>query len=400
MSEQNDTDLIERIRTDLGRLPVRDLPSPVPAMGRGRRRRRAAFVRTGFLALLLAVAVIVPLVQLSGLRGQGPSPAPATRIPEPKANGDIWAEVGGGEGGTAIEHVDPVTGHSAILWTDDRWPSATGSPAGHVNQAAVGGGYSFSPDGSQVVFSGYGYDASGKVYGQELFVMNANGTNILQITHDLAVDGFPAWSPDGRSIVYASYRGSNFRGSNFVPGCLGLPDCPSDLYLIDANGGTPTQLTDDVVGETQPSWSPDGSRITFVTVRADGTGTLEVMNADGSGRTPITSGSGSFLSFPRWSPGAGLIAFLREDQGQTMHLWTVAPDGSAPHDLLDTQADSDFGPLVWSPDATQIAFAKLIAGKSQVWLTNLAGNDRQLATNPQYAISPIAWQPASPSSAA
>jgi hypothetical protein len=73
MSDQHDADLIERIRRGLGRIPVRDLPSPVSAMERGRRRRRVAAIRNGILSTVLAIAVVVPLVELSGLRGSGGS---------------------------------------------------------------------------------------------------------------------------------------------------------------------------------------------------------------------------------------------------------------------------------------------------------------------------------------
>jgi len=394
MSDHNadDPELIERIRNGLDRAPVRELPSPTQAKERGRRRRRIAFVRTSVLAVLLAVAVIVPLVQLSGLRGNsGPGPAPATQIPEPKANGDIWAQLGGAEVGTAIERVDPITGSASILWTDGGWPQgSTRTLADHVNQAAVGNDYSFSPDGSEVVFSHYPTGAPTRTMGTELFVMDANGTNVRQLTHDHAVDGFPAWSPDGRSITYAGYR-----GGNFIPGCLGTTICPPDLYVVDATGGTPTQLTSDPFGETTPSWSPDGSRIVFASVRSDGTGTLEVMNADGAARTAITSGSGAYLSFPRWSPDGATIAFLREDQGHTMHLWTVALDGSSPRDLLETQADTTFGNPVWSPDGMQIAFARLSSVGPQLWLTDLTGSAHRLATGQAgYGLSPIAWQPA------
>lgn len=367
-----------------------------PFRRRIRRPDRSAEPRSrlaaGIVAFIVAVAALgLVTVAFDGKRGPHSPVSPPATTAAVHTNGDIWAAIGGGEGGVAISRVDPMSGHTSIMWTDGRWPVATGTSSGRVNEAAIGSGYAFSPDGSKVVFSAYGYDPAGKVYGTELFTMDADGANVQQLTHDHAVDGKPAWAPDGRSIIYASYR-----GANFVPGCLGLSSCLPDLYVIDASGATPTQLTNDAVGETQPSWSPDGSRVTFVSVGPDGTGSIETMNADGTGRMTIASGAGTFFSHPRWSPRGDLIAFLRQDKNQTYHLWTVAPDGSDPHDLLDTGADSDYGPIVWSPDATEIAFPKVIGGEPQVWLADPTGSRHQLATWPHYGISPIAWQPGAP----
>ena len=83
--------------------------------------------------------------------------------------------------------------------------------------------YAFSPDGSRVVFS-HATDRSGAGPANqpvELFVMNTNGSGLRQLTHDDAYAAFPAWSPDGQTIAYASYR-----GQGYIPGCIGLSICP------------------------------------------------------------------------------------------------------------------------------------------------------------------------------
>lgn len=108
MSDRNDTDLIQRIRTDLQRLSVRDVESAAPMMERGRRRRRVAFIRSGLLAVLLAIAVVGPLILLSGLYGhrRGPVPAtppPATTQPSPGTVLSDTALDGSSQGFAAID---------------------------------------------------------------------------------------------------------------------------------------------------------------------------------------------------------------------------------------------------------------------------------------------------------
>jgi TolB protein len=368
-------DLRERLGSSGPSIPFDDISERPP------RRTKVAIIVVA-LALSVAATGLVIRSFHSGTVLAPATPAPSTL----QANGDIWAYVGGGDGPSTIYRVDPGTGSKSILWADN---TDSGATAEQINRQAIGSDYSFSPDGSQVAFSSYGYDAGGATYGTELFVMNADGTNIQQLTHDHAVDGFPAWSADGKFIVFASYR-----GSGYIPGCLGLSICLPHLYLIDASGGTPTQLTDGPLGETAPSWSPDGSKLVFVGVGADGSGKLEIMNADGSGRAQISSGSNALILSPAWSPDGQRILFLKAERGQRFHLWTIAPDGSAGRDLLDTNTDTDSGRPVWSPDGTAIAYAELIDGETQLWVTDTGGEQpHRLTSWPHYGGAPIAWQP-------
>src|SRR5439155_21918217 len=69
-------------------------------------------------------------------------------------------------------------------------------------------------------------------------------------------------------------------------------------------------------------------------------------------------------------------------------------DGTDPHQVIDTNADTTFGRPVWSPDGTEIAFAKLVDGEPQLWVMGADGSDPQpVAELPRYGISPLAWQP-------
>src|SRR5438094_9599914 len=122
------------------------------------------------IALLVAAASSALLVRAFG------RPASVEPASTP-ANGDIWTIAGGGEGGSAIYAVAPVTGTRSLLWTDGRDPAW---PADKAAPDLVGDDYAFSPDGSRDVFARYVDDGGSGLPSDELFVMNADGTGLRQ----------------------------------------------------------------------------------------------------------------------------------------------------------------------------------------------------------------------------
>jgi Tol biopolymer transport system component len=102
----------------------------------------------------------------------------------------------------------------------------------------------WSPDGSQVAFSRYvGYDT-------EIFAMNADGSNVRQLTDNNDVDESPVWSPDGTQIAFSSDRFGDYR-----------------LLLMAADGTDVREITDDGGDDWSPVWSPDGRYIAFASTR-------------------------------------------------------------------------------------------------------------------------------------
>ena len=131
----------------------------------------------------------------------------------------------------------------------------------------------------------------------------------------------PAWSRDGRTIVFVSWRDGN-----------------GEVYAMDADGSSPRNLTQDPAKDVRPAWSPDGRRIAFVS-RRDGNSEVYVMNADGSGKRNLTRDRASD-DYPTWSPDGRRIAFLRGRlhgnpvpgrdvrRWYLYHLYVVNADGS------------------------------------------------------------------------
>ena len=132
----------------------------------------------------------------------------------------------------------------------------------------------WSPDGSMIAF------ASSRSGGRQLFVMNADGSNIQQVTDLNNMGGRSTWSPDGTQLAF--YRG---------------PAGDHNIYIINMDGTGLLQLTNggDNLG---PSWSPDGNWIAFTSFR-DGNNEIYIIHPDGTGLTRLTNNSISDWQ-PRW----------------------------------------------------------------------------------------------------
>jgi len=132
----------------------------------------------------------------------------------------------------------------------------------------------WSADGSMIAF------ASSRAGARQLFVMNADGTNIRQVTDLDYMGGRSSFSPDGTKLAF--YRG---------------PAGDRNIYIINVDRAGLVQLTDggDNLG---PSWSPDGNWITFTSFR-DGNNEIYIIHPDGTGLTRLTNSPISDWQ-PRW----------------------------------------------------------------------------------------------------
>jgi Tol biopolymer transport system component len=147
---------------------------------------------------------------------------------------------------------------------------------------------SWSPDGAQIVF----YDAG-------WMAMNADGSDLRTIA-DLPYwrhcpAGKPAWSPDSRTVAVITTAGSSFECNFWNEKAFE----GRDIYLIDVQSGASRPLLPD--GSTRnifPAWSPDGSKIAFASDRS-GTGQIWVVSPDGSGLEQV-SASEQFVTAPVW----------------------------------------------------------------------------------------------------
>jgi Tol biopolymer transport system component len=227
-------------------------------------------------------------------------------------------------------------------------PLAGGPPRQVTREGANDQYPAFSPDGKRLVFR--------RVAKDELFVIGLDGKGLRQLTNDPAgAEHEPAWSPDGSRIAYTRY------------GCAPGDEGGSCIWSIPAAGGTPTLLTgadlppgctDKLPGyyvrrhSSHASWSPDGRQIAFTSIydvctNQGGGSDVWVMNADGSGERNLIGDSSTIDQAPTFSPDGRLIAFA-SDRGRTTDIWTVPAGGGALVQLnadAPKEEDPDWGPL-------------------------------------------------------
>jgi Tol biopolymer transport system component len=127
--------------------------------------------------------------------------------------------------------------------------------------------------------------------------------------------------------------------------------------------GNPERLITSTRLDLQPTWSPDGERIAYVSTRS-GSRELWGCRRDGSGETKLTSFGSAHNSGPAWSPDGQRIAFASDIEG-SFDLWTVDSNGDRP-ERLTTEAGDESGPA-WSPDGRWIYFTSNRDGPTQIW---------------------------------
>jgi len=199
----------------------------------------------------------------------------------------------------------------------------------------------------------------------QICLMNADGTGRKQLTNFEATAFYPSISPDGQMIYFAAKQSAGF-----------------DIYSIHINGDDLQRLTNGIGSLYAPELSPDGERILFTN---NGNG-LWVMKPDGKNPRPITNKDDID---PTWSPDGSKIAFASLRAGDRQ-LFIMNADGSNLRQVTDL--NNMGGRSTWSPDGTKLAFYRGLAGDHNIYVINVDGTGLVQLTNGGDNLGP-SWSP-------
>lgn len=252
--------------------------------------------------------------------------------------------------------------------------------SGRVSQLTTGRNYHdqhprWSPDGRRISF------VSSRAGSFDLFVMDADGTNVTRLTDHPANDYDPIWMPDGQSMIFSSERDSRSdlyrlwlkdrridRLTHHFVGRAIMPNVSPDgklvafaaqtlqrlqfwdyqIHILDLATGK-TRALGNSGGACWPNWSPDG-RLANV-LMAPEPSTIQVRNADGGGARVLAADPKRWAYYPDWSKDGKLIALSvspQHHEGEDWDLALIPADGSGPLRKLTSGPGNDRLPD-WKP---------------------------------------------------
>jgi len=247
-----------------------------------------------------------------------------------------------------------------------------------THDQAVDGDPTWAPDGSQMVF------ASERDGNLDLFLIGAGGGATERLTDHPAADLHPAWSPDGRKLAFTSER-----YNDFVPDY----DGNAEIVVLDLDTRSITRITHHPADDAFPAWSPDGQELVFASQRG-GSFNLYIVSVGGGDRRQITHNTGTSWQ-AAWAPDGSRIAFAYVPSGFALRdvAWIslVDPDGT---NLVRVTEEfrGDFDPS-WSPDSSRLVFVSTRDGSRQLYTMSVTGRAVEWVDAGQGNASDPVWQP-------
>jgi WD40 repeat protein len=257
-----------------------------------------------------------------------------------------------------------------------------------AEQLSAGPGYDYqpdcSPDGRWVVYASYAKDAV------ELWVLNLETKRTQQLTTGGAVNLEPRFSPDGKGMAFVS---TSFNGRfHIFVGQFSDGELKGVQRLTGENRSTlPRYYYSQYDHEISPAWSPDGKEILFVSNRGHiyGTGGFWRMKAEpGAEAREIHYEETAWKARPDFSPDGKRVVYASYLGQQWHQLWVLLAQGGDAFPL--SYGDFDNVAPRWSPDGTRIAFVSNRGGNTSLWTQAIPGGAQtQIVTKKKHHLKPV-----------
>lgn len=223
----------------------------------------------------------------------------------------------------------------------------------------------WSPDGKQLIYTSY-RDGNPDIYVADLVV-----GRIKKVVSFSGLNISPSWSPSGDQIAFATTRNGN-----------------AEIYTSDKEVKKFKRLTFNQADDISPSWSPTGNDLAFTSDRG-GNPQIYVMGADGTNVRRLTF-EGDYNTSPAWSPKGDWIAYTCRKDG-LLKICRIRPDGS---DLTQlTFGGNDDEAPSWSPDGRHIVFTSNREKSRTVYMMNIDGSDIERLTFDEANNTSPSWSP-------
>ena len=230
-----------------------------------------------------------------------------------------------------------------------------------------------SPDGSSLVVVATA--EIGGLHVEQLRLVSLASGETVMLSEPRGRSRNASWSPDGRWLV-AESDAQGF----------------SDVVRQEARAGAEVvRLATAKEGNFEPSVSPDGTQVAFVSSR-EGDPEIYVMKADGTDVRRLTAFHKEDMA-PRWSPDGRWLSFVSDREGR-VRVFVVKPDGSGLRAVSGSAVKGEEREPAWSPDGQKLAFVVRAEGeKARIWVANVAGGEPVALTDGKSVDDQPAWSP-------